>query len=58
MAIGISAEIHQKLQDTAAVLTQERKRKGKAIPQNLASAEAIKEYQVIASHTVSFNRPT
>ncbi|OXA62747.1 pre-mRNA-processing factor 19 [Folsomia candida] len=51
VAIGISAEIHQKLQDTAAVLTQERKRKGKAIPQNLASAEAIKEYQVIASHT-------
>jgi pre-mRNA-processing factor 19 len=52
-AIGISPEIHLQLQNTAALLTQERKKKGKSIPQNLVSAEAISNYQVIASHPVS-----
>lgn len=52
-AVGISAEIHQKLADTASVLTQERKRKVKSIPEDLVSADEIKDYKIISSHPVS-----
>lgn len=52
-AVGISHEIFQKLQDTAAVLTQERKKKGKSVPQGLAPQEAIQNYRCVATHTVS-----
>jgi pre-mRNA-processing factor 19 len=52
-AIGISPDVHQKLQETAAVLTQERKKKGKAIPENLTTTDAIRGYRTVASHAVN-----
>jgi len=47
--IGISQEVHQKLQDTASVLTQERKRKGKSIPEDLYTPEAIQNFTAVSS---------
>lgn len=49
--VGINQEIHQKLQDTAGALTQERKRKAKSVPATLTSSDDIKGFTVTASHT-------
>jgi hypothetical protein len=43
----------KKLQDKATLLTQLRKQKGKKVPEELATAEDIKEYKCKASHVVS-----
>ena len=40
------------LQDTAATLTADRKRRGKKPPEGLASADAISDYQQISTHPV------
>ena len=50
---GISPEVQQKLTEKAQVLTMERKKKGKMVPEELRTAEQIAEYKVIASHAVS-----
>jgi len=50
----MSDEVLQKLQDRASMLTAERKKRGKTIPEGLASAEDIAAYKQLASHTVSF----
>ncbi|KAG5678481.1 hypothetical protein PVAND_008151 [Polypedilum vanderplanki] len=47
---GMSDEIIQKLQDKATVLTQERKKKGKTVPEELVSAEKIRSFLNLASH--------
>lgn len=47
---GMSAEVIQKLQDKATVLTQERKKKGKTVPDELVSAEKIRGFMTLASH--------
>uniref|UniRef100_H2YDK9 Pre-mRNA-processing factor 19 n=1 Tax=Ciona savignyi TaxID=51511 RepID=H2YDK9_CIOSA len=43
-------DVIQKLQDKASVLTSERKKRGKRMPEDLASADDIREYKQIASH--------
>jgi pre-mRNA-processing factor 19 len=54
-AEGLTKEIIAQLQDKATVLTQERKRRGKTVPEGLAVADSIKNYKTIASHPVSKN---
>lgn len=51
-AAGLTPEIIAQLQDKATVLTQERKRRGKTMPEGLATAEQIKTYKTLASHPV------
>ena len=50
---GMSTEVIQKLQDKATVLTQERKKRGRTVPEDLVSQETIRNYKTIASHPVS-----
>ena len=40
-AAGMSADIVEKLQEKATVLTQERKRRGKTVPEELATFEQV-----------------
>ncbi|XP_058797972.1 pre-mRNA-processing factor 19-like [Phymastichus coffea] len=47
---GITDDIIQKLQEKATVLTQERKRRGRSVPEDLLSQDAIKSFQTLASH--------
>lgn len=47
---GMSAEVIQKLQDKATVLTQERKKKGKTVPEELVSADKIRSFLTVGSH--------
>nr|CAG4640772.1 EOG090X0489 [Eulimnadia texana] len=49
-AAGLTPEIIAQLQDKATVLTQERKRRGKTVPEGLANVDQIKTYKTIASH--------
>ncbi|XP_063449023.1 pre-mRNA-processing factor 19-like [Mytilus trossulus] len=48
---GMSDEVLQKLQDKATLLTAERKKRGKTVPEGLATVEDIKQYRQLASHT-------
>jgi len=48
---GMSEEVLGKLQDKATLLTAERKKRGKTVPEGLASAEDIRAYRQQASHT-------
>ena len=43
---GITEEIVEKLQEKATVLTQERKKRGKTVPEGLATADNIKQFSV------------
>jgi len=45
----------EQLQDKATLLTAERKKRGKTIPEGLASAEDIRGYRQVASHVVCHN---
>ncbi|XP_074109507.1 pre-mRNA processing factor 19 [Cotesia typhae] len=47
---GITDDIIMILQEKATVLTQERKRRGRSIPEDLLPSERIREFQTIASH--------
>lgn len=47
---GMTAEIIEKLQEKATVLTQERKKRGKTVPEDLMSADNIKNFVTQASH--------
>ncbi|XP_031780150.1 pre-mRNA-processing factor 19 [Nasonia vitripennis] len=47
---GITDDIIQKLQEKATVLTQERKRRGRSVPEDLLSQESIRSFQTLASH--------
>lgn len=47
---GMSPEVIQKLQDKATVLTQERKKKGKTVPEELVSAENIRNFLTLGSY--------
>ena len=51
---GITEEVIQKLQDRATVLTQERKRRGRSVPEDLLSADSIRNFQLLANHHVKF----
>lgn len=50
---GMTPEVIQKLQDKATVLTQERKKRGKTVPEDLVSHDLIRTYHTLASHPVS-----
>jgi len=47
---GITEEIVEKLQEKATVLTQERKKRGKTVPEGLCSSESMKQFSVKSSH--------
>ncbi|XP_043470589.1 pre-mRNA-processing factor 19 [Leptopilina heterotoma] len=47
---GITEEVIQKLQDRATVLTQERKRRGRSVPEDLLPADSIRNFQLLANH--------
>uniref|UniRef100_A0A0V0G7K8 Pre-mRNA-processing factor 19 n=3 Tax=Triatominae TaxID=70999 RepID=A0A0V0G7K8_TRIDM len=47
---GMSAEVIQKLQDKATVLTQERKKRGRTVPEDLVPQETIRNFKTVASH--------
>ncbi|CAH1233265.1 PRPF19 [Branchiostoma lanceolatum] len=47
---GMTEEIIQKLQDKAAVLTAERKKRGKKVPEELMPAENLSNFKQQASH--------
>ncbi len=51
--IGMTEEVIQKLQDKATVLTQERKRRGRNVPDELLTAEQVRNFRILASHPVS-----
>ena len=51
--VGMSEEITNKIQARADILTNERKRRGKTVPEGLATTEDISNYRQLASHTVS-----
>ena len=40
----MTADIIEKLQEKATVLTQERKKRGKTVPEGLATADSIKQF--------------
>ncbi|MBN3299410.1 PRP19 factor, partial [Amia calva] len=48
--VGMTPEIIQKLQDKATVLTTERKKRGKTVPEELVRAEDLGKYRQVASH--------
>ena len=45
---------HFQLQERANVLTAERKKRGKKVPDELAPSEDIRNYRPRASHPVSY----
>ncbi|XP_068222324.1 pre-mRNA-processing factor 19 [Palaemon carinicauda] len=47
---GLTEEVVTRLQDTATILTQERKRRGRTIPEGLTPSEQIRSYNTLASH--------
>ncbi|XP_076345668.1 pre-mRNA processing factor 19 [Tachypleus tridentatus] len=47
---GMTPEVIQKLQDKATLLTTERKKRGKTVPEELAKAEDVRGYKTLASH--------
>jgi len=48
---GMSDDILTKLQERATLLTAERKKRGKSVPEGLTSTEDIRNYRQQASHT-------
>lgn len=51
--IGMTEDVIQKLQDKATVLTQERKRRGRNVPEELLTPEQVRNFRILASHPVS-----
>ncbi|KAL7293112.1 hypothetical protein TKK_0013265 [Trichogramma kaykai] len=47
---GITEDIIEKLQEKATVLTQERKRRGRSIPEDLSTHDTIKSFETLSSH--------
>lgn len=50
---GMTAEVINKLQDKATVLTQERKKRGRTVPEELLTHDQIRNFMILASHPVS-----
>lgn len=49
---GMTPEVIQKLQDKATVLTQERKKRGRTVPEDLVSSDNIRNFRTLDSHPV------
>lgn len=52
-ATGMSGEVVARLQERATALTQERKRRGRTVPEGLLSHEQIRAFNTLASHPVT-----
>lgn len=50
---GMTQDVVQKLHDKATVLTQERKKRGRTVPEELMTQEKIRNFMILASHPVS-----
>lgn len=51
--VGMSAEVVSRLQERATALTQERKRRGRTVPEGLMAPDQIRAFLTLASHPVS-----
>lgn len=49
-ASGMTQDIVDKLQEKAKVLTGERRKRSKVVPEELATAENIRSFKTLASH--------
>lgn len=49
----MTPEVMQKLQDKATVLTQERKKRGRTVPEELTTPDDLRSFRTLASHPVS-----
>ena len=49
-AAGMTQDIVDKLQDKAKVLTGERRKRSKMVPEDLISPENIRSFRTVASH--------
>lgn len=47
---GMTTEVIKKLQDKATVLTQERKKRGRTVPEELVTQDQIRNFMILASH--------
>ena len=50
---GLSEAVVTRLQFTATTLTQERKRRGRSVPEGLTTHDTIRSFTTLASHPVS-----
>nr|XP_023028900.1 pre-mRNA-processing factor 19 [Leptinotarsa decemlineata] len=48
---GMSMEVIEKLQEKATVLTQERKKRGRTVPEELTTQEQLRSFKTVASLT-------
>lgn len=49
-AAGLTPDVITKLQERATVLTQERKKRGRTVPEELSNAEDVRAFRTLASH--------
>lgn len=49
---GMTAEIIEKLQEKATVLTEERRNRGRTLPKDLVTSDQIRNFKILASHAV------
>lgn len=52
-AAGMSADVVARLQERATALTQERKRRGRTVPDGLLAPDQLRAFLTLASHPVS-----
>lgn len=52
--LGMTAEIVEKLQDKATILTQERKRRGRTVPEELVTPEVVRNFTRTYTNPVGF----
>lgn len=53
--LGMTSEIVEKLQDKATILTQERKRRGRTVPEELVTPEVVRSFTRIYTNPVNIN---
>lgn len=46
---GMSDDVIQKLQEKATILTQERKKRGRTVPEDLATQDQIRSFKTLTS---------
>jgi hypothetical protein len=51
-AVGMSGEVVARLQERATALTQERKRRGRTVPEGLLPPDQLRVFLTLASHPV------
>lgn len=53
MPIRLPEDVCEKLQAKAAVLTEERRSRGRTVPKELTTADQIRDFRLLQSHNVS-----